>query len=507
MDQTLEGRELALQAGVLIYNGDARVIGPDTAGAAFNKNRSAAGYDSASGTIALNANALDLSRTDNRLYAIGHEGYHALADQAGYGFGAETEELLADRFGASARDVWRAYSYLGGYETDVGGADFNQAAWLNANTDSRAMRRGNAWMREADSASLRPAYLVPPQVMKLYREQGGRIQLGMKSTERFAAAAGIGLDETAGPGFGTPLSKVLVERNAALEEAGIGRDAYYRAAAVLWEKGDTPETVEQYIAQQMGSRFKVVYDKSPALQNYVKQQLAEGEPGKYINVTPLWQMAEGLANAEAARMSPQYRDVLENPGTVYDGTVPLISGWLAEYGRNTALMNDDAAPPFLQAYGRRSLASDLVTDAVMVGVPVRGVRPSVTGAGQVVVLPEVGVGRALTYDGRITEIRSRTIKDEPNIEKPYKRPSGATTLEQREFVQGKPCVDCGFVAPKQIADHKYPLVKEYYETGSIDTARMRSIDAVQPQCPTCSAKQGAEMSRYSKMKKREFGFE
>ncbi len=216
MDQTLEGRELALQAGVLIYNGDARVIGPDTAGAAFNKNRSAAGYDSASGTIALNANALDLSRTDNRLYAIGHEGYHALADQAGYGFGAETEELLADRFGASARDVWRAYSYLGGYETDVGGADFNQAAWLNANTDSRAMRRGNAWMREADSASLRPAYLVPPQVMKLYREQGGRIQLGMKSTERFAAAAGIGLDETAGPGFGTPLSKVLVERNAAL---------------------------------------------------------------------------------------------------------------------------------------------------------------------------------------------------------------------------------------------------------------------------------------------------
>ncbi len=128
----------------------------DTAGAAFNKNRSAAGYDSASGTIALNANALDLSRTDNRLYAIGHEGYHALADQAGYGFGSETEELLAESFGASARDVWRAYSYLGGYETDVGGADFNQAAWLNANADSRALRRGNAWMRQADSTAMKP---------------------------------------------------------------------------------------------------------------------------------------------------------------------------------------------------------------------------------------------------------------------------------------------------------------------------------------------------------------
>ncbi len=186
----------------LATGGGAAVIGPDTAGAAFKKNRLAAGYDPASGTIALNANALDLSRTDNRLYAIGHEGYHALADQAGYGFGSETEELLAESFGASARDVWNAYSYLGGYETNVGGERINQAAWLNANADSRAIQRGNAWMRQAGSASLRPAYLVPLQVMKLYRGQSGRIQLGMKSIERFAAAAGIGLEETAWPGFG-----------------------------------------------------------------------------------------------------------------------------------------------------------------------------------------------------------------------------------------------------------------------------------------------------------------
>ncbi|MGN6396471.1 MAG: immunity protein Imm33 domain-containing protein [Mucilaginibacter sp.] len=44
-----------------------------------------------------------------------------------------------------------------------------------------------------------------------------------------------------------------------------------------------------------------------------------------------------------------------------------------------------------------------------------------------------------------------------------------------------------------VADHKKELVKEHYETGSIDKKRMRSKDAVQPQCPTCSAKQGAEM--------------
>jgi RHS repeat-associated protein len=81
---------------------------------------------------------------------------------------------------------------------------------------------------------------------------------------------------------------------------------------------------------------------------------------------------------------------------------------------------------------------------------------------------------------------------------PYKRPSGATTPAQRASVQGKPCVDCGAVTPKQVADHKTPLVKEHYETGTIDTMRMRSADAVQPQCPTCSARQGAEMSRYSR---------
>jgi hypothetical protein len=52
-----------------------------------------------------------------------------------------------------------------------------------------------------------------------------------------------------------------------------------------------------------------------------------------------------------------------------------------------------------------------------------------------------------------------------------------------------------------LADHKQPLVKEYYETGKIDKVKMRKSDAVQPQCQTCSAKQGARMSRYSKQQK------
>jgi hypothetical protein len=85
----------------------------------------------------------------------------------------------------------------------------------------------------------------------------------------------------------------------------------------------------------------------------------------------------------------------------------------------------------------------------------------------------------------------------PGAVVPYRRPSGATTVQQRAAVQGRPCVDCGKIAPKQVADHKTPLVKEHYETGTIDSTRMRSLEAVQPQCPSCSARQGATLSRYA----------
>jgi hypothetical protein len=80
----------------------------------------------------------------------------------------------------------------------------------------------------------------------------------------------------------------------------------------------------------------------------------------------------------------------------------------------------------------------------------------------------------------------------------YKRPNNATTAAQRESVQGQPCVDCGATSEPMVADHKTPLVQEHYETGTINTETMRSLEAVQPQCTNCSAKQGAEMSKYSK---------
>jgi hypothetical protein len=98
---------------------------------------------------------------------------------------------------------------------------------------------------------------------------------------------------------------------------------------------------------------------------------------------------------------------------------------------------------------------------------------------------------------QITSVEVLEIAEAPVTNEIYKRPSNATTTPQRKSVQGQPCVDCGATPPKMIADHKYILVKEWYETGKIDVKRMRSLEAVQPQCSSCSAVQAAYARAYS----------
>ncbi|WP_143394949.1 hypothetical protein [Flavobacterium sp. 2] len=52
-----------------------------------------------------------------------------------------------------------------------------------------------------------------------------------------------------------------------------------------------------------------------------------------------------------------------------------------------------------------------------------------------------------------------------------------------------------------VANHITPLVEEHYKTGTIDLVKMRSVDAVNSQCTTCSASQGGQMSAFSKLMK------
>lgn len=93
-----------------------------------------------------------------------------------------------------------------------------------------------------------------------------------------------------------------------------------------------------------------------------------------------------------------------------------------------------------------------------------------------------------------------TLSTVGNIVNRYVRPSNATTKAQRQFVQGKNCVTCGKQSDKMVADHNPPLVQEYYETGMINIEKMKSLDAIRPQCLGCSRIQGGTMSSYSKQK-------
>jgi hypothetical protein len=91
------------------------------------------------------------------------------------------------------------------------------------------------------------------------------------------------------------------------------------------------------------------------------------------------------------------------------------------------------------------------------------------------------------------------------IKVPYRRPTNATTKQQRLNVQGKPCHECGEITDPMYADHKTPLVVEYYETGKINQLKMKNVKSVRPHCPKCSAKQGGKLSNYAKRRKKELG--
>lgn len=90
----------------------------------------------------------------------------------------------------------------------------------------------------------------------------------------------------------------------------------------------------------------------------------------------------------------------------------------------------------------------------------------------------------------------------------YVRPRRAgPTRAQSRSVQGQPCTNCGATTPKQVADHIEPLSVEHFRTGAIDVEAQRSIDAVQPHCPSCSAEQGGFLSAFARRMRDLLGIE
>jgi filamentous hemagglutinin len=58
-----------------------------------------------------------------------------------------------------------------------------------------------------------------------------------------------------------------------------------------------------------------------------------------------------------------------------------------------------------------------------------------------------------------------------------------------------------------VADHKDPLVVQHYREGKVNVEQQRQVEAVQPHCQTCSARQGGMLSNFSRVMKELFGFE
>ena len=78
-------------------------------------------------------------------------------------------------------------------------------------------------------------------------------------------------------------------------------------------------------------------------------------------------------------------------------------------------------------------------------------------------------------------------------------PNNATTPAQRAAVNqpGSTCATCGTTKGPFVADHKNPLAIENISTGTIDKKKMRSLNAVQPQCEGCSNHQSQQVRKAS----------
>jgi len=147
--------------------------------------------------------------------------------------------------------------------------------------------------------------------------------------------------------------------------------------------------------------------------------------------------------------------------------------------------------------GAATLISSIADDMERTAVGANGFQP--------LYLQNSETGHVDANAGVHQEVKPTRDDIHPGVTQPYKRPANATTPEQRKSVQNQPCGDCG-QGGKMNADHKQPLVKQYYKEGALDMSTVKDVNAVRPQCPTCSASQGGFLSQWSKAVKEPLGF-
>jgi RHS repeat-associated protein len=225
--------------------------------------------------------------------------------------------------------------------------------------------------------------------------------------------------------------------------------------------------------------------------SYLNARYYNGTSGKFISQDPVFWEVGMTSDGEAVLLNPQaqnsYAYANGNPVRFKDP-----SGRIA--GVDDVIM-------FIVSYlfVPRTLQADPVYESEQYAQTSKQQPMIFFGMGTV----EVGKGVQSSLP-----TFERVMKDVKNVEKPYVRPSGATTKAQREVVNkpGAVCVTCGKTDTKMAADHKDPLVIEYYTKGSNDLTKMHSTNSVQPQCLSCSSQQGGFLSNLSKQIKQALNF-
>lgn len=164
-----------------------------------------------------------------------------------------------------------------------------------------------------------------------------------------------------------------------LSSIGITRQTASGSAVVLVEKGDTPETLTNFIVEQMGKGFSQAYAANESIRNLVAERVQDANAGDLLNVSDLWGATVQETFKRAAGNTTVFADVYNNPGKIFDGSVPLFSRWLAGYEGRAAIAQDELAPPWLRESSARGVAISAITDALLFATPVK--RAGGAGAG------------------------------------------------------------------------------------------------------------------------------
>ncbi|QRY55551.1 DUF6443 domain-containing protein [Sphingobacterium siyangense] len=183
------------------------------------------------------------------------------------------------------------------------------------------------------------------------------------------------------------------------------------------------------------------------------------------------------------------KEVLKTTAEAIDGTISTIENPVGSFNNTAAALQTKMKTTQDPVDGMGQFFGAIATDAVALEIL------------------NVGASRLFSFGSKSANVNSTKAVAKPTVEAPvtdvlYKRPNNATTAAQRKSVQGKPCVDCGGKSKPMVANHKKALVEEHYTTGKIDLKKMRSLNAVNSHCLTCSRKQGGVLSNYSKKMKK-----